>query len=157
MFDNDALTERLALLQRGAAEGKLKPEHIAELERYRASGLVPAQTEGAHDQYASRPGRPAQAQSPIGVKQGSSAPAEAFTVRTPDGAEYEVQAPAGASEQDIMARVQAEHDATPKRMSADEEAGYIKLAKDPNATADQLVDYVASKGFSLEPSEAFGP
>ncbi|WP_333571500.1 hypothetical protein [Sphingomonas sp.] len=53
-----------------------------------------------------------------------------------------------------MARVQAEHDAAPKRMSKDDEAGYIKLAKDPNATADQLVDFVASKGFSLDPKLA---
>ncbi len=77
-----------------------------------------------------------------------------FTVRAPDGTEYEVQAPAGATEQDIMARVQAEHDAAPKRMSSEDEAGYIKLANDPNATADQLVDFVASKGFSLDPKLA---
>lgn len=75
---------------------------------------------------------------------------DTFTVRAPDGSEYRVQAPAGATEQDILARVQAEHDAAPRRMSAEDEAGYIKLAQDPHATAGQLVDYVASKGFNLD-------
>ncbi|MET3725862.1 hypothetical protein [Sphingomonas trueperi] len=75
---------------------------------------------------------------------------DTFTVRAPDGSEYRVQAPAGATEQDILARVQAEHDAAPQRMSAEDEADYIKLAQDPHATAGQLVDYVASKGFNLD-------
>ncbi|API58519.1 hypothetical protein BSL82_03690 [Tardibacter chloracetimidivorans] len=36
----DPLKERISLLQMGAAQGKLKPEHQAELDRYTAQGLV---------------------------------------------------------------------------------------------------------------------
>jgi hypothetical protein len=38
MPQKDPLKERISLLEMGEAQGKLKPEHAAELERYRASG-----------------------------------------------------------------------------------------------------------------------
>src|SRR3546814_12475688 len=36
----DPLKERISLLQMGAAQGKLRPEHQAELNRYVSQGLV---------------------------------------------------------------------------------------------------------------------
>lgn len=79
---------------------------------------------------------------------------QTFTVRAPDGTEYEVQAPAGATEAEVMAKVQEQHAQDSQRMSSEDEAGYIALAKNPDSTADQLVAYAASKGFGLDPQTA---
>ncbi|MET3712624.1 hypothetical protein ABIC65_003342 [Sphingomonas trueperi] len=40
MSQKDPLKERISLLEMGEAQGKLKPEHKAELEKYRASGMA---------------------------------------------------------------------------------------------------------------------
>jgi len=84
---------------------------------------------------------------------------ETFIVTGPNGEEYEVQAPAGATEADILARVQEAHAAeAPKdqapRLSPEDEAAYVALAKDPNATAADLMAFVAAKGFNLTQEDA---
>jgi hypothetical protein len=91
---------------------------------------------------------------PIAPPSRRQAPSGTFTVRAPDGTEYEVQAPAGATEAEIMAKVQEQHAKEATRMSPQDEAGYIALAKNPDTTADQLVAYAASKGFGLAPEAA---
>lgn len=42
MSQKDPLKERISLLEMGEAQGKLKPEHKAELEKYRANGMAKA-------------------------------------------------------------------------------------------------------------------
>lgn len=70
-----------------------------------------------------------------------------YVVTAPDGTVYEVEAPAGATEDDVLARVQEAH--APKLPDADEQA-YAQLTADPKSSAQDIIGFLKQRGFGAD-------
>ncbi|WP_066803353.1 hypothetical protein [Sphingomonas asaccharolytica] len=77
-----------------------------------------------------------------------------YEVTGPDGATYLVEAPEGATEADIIGQVQAAAGGTkPQRMSPDDEAAYVAMARDPKTKPADLLKFTSDRGFNLNPAD----
>lgn len=79
--------------------------------------------------------------------------AQKYEVTAPDGAVYEVEAPQGATEADILAQVQGASEARKPRLGAADEKAYAALASDPRTTPKQLRSFVSQRGMSITDSD----
>ncbi|VXD02801.1 hypothetical protein [Sphingomonas sp. 8AM] len=70
--------------------------------------------------------------------------AQHFEVMGPNGETYEVEAPEGATEQDVIAQVQKA-----SRLAPDDEAAYASLAANPRTGKAELKAFAAEKGITL--------
>jgi hypothetical protein len=72
---------------------------------------------------------------------------DTYIVTAPDGTVYEVETPPGASEDEILQQVQANHG--PKLTPEDEQA-YAQLAADPKSTLADLQGFLRPRGLDLD-------
>lgn len=70
-----------------------------------------------------------------------------FVVTAPDGTVYEVQAPRGTPQEDIIAQVQAAQEADSPRMTPEDEQAYSALAADPKSTPSDISGFLKQRGF----------
>lgn len=73
-----------------------------------------------------------------------------FIVSAPDGAVYEVQAPADVTEEDVLRHVQAAQEANAPRMSPEDEQAYTALAADPKSTPSDISGFLRQRGFTAD-------
>jgi len=77
---------------------------------------------------------------------------DTYIVTAPDGTTYEVEAPAGATEDEILGQVKKAHEVEkPNKMSPEDEQSYMALAADPRSTASDIIGFLKQRGFGADP------
>lgn len=91
---------------------------------------------------------------PPSVSGGNAGPShDKYEVTAPDGTVYEVEAPAGATEKDVLLQVKKAHEdvaTQAPRMSPEDEQAYLQLTSDPKSTAGDIIGFLQQRGFGAD-------